>query len=87
MYCCELVLRVKNWVSWPQPSHLPCGGEGEEKMPLFPYPCNLWWVREMTLPLTNYITQESGPCTLSGQHRRVELIERGVGEPREIVGM
>lgn len=43
-------------------------------------PCHLWWVKEMTLPLTSCRTWESRPSTLLGQHIRTDPIDRGAGE-------
>ncbi|ERE83735.1 histone deacetylase complex subunit SAP30L-like protein [Cricetulus griseus] len=34
---------------------------------------------ELTLPFTICSTQESGPCTLPGQHSRVDSIDSGAG--------
>lgn len=35
---------------------------------------------ELSLNLSGYSTQESGPCTLPGHHSRVDPDERGTGK-------
>lgn len=47
-------------------------------------PCHLWWVRGLTLPLTNCSTWESGPCTLPGQHSRADPIQASMNYPKNM---
>lgn len=45
-----------------------------------PYPCPLWWVGELILPLTSCSTQESKPYTSPGQHSTADCVGGGEGE-------
>lgn len=43
-------------------------------------PLSQCWAKELTLPLTSYNTQESGPCTSPGHHIRADTVGRGAGK-------
>lgn len=57
---------------------LPGRGMGEGKMPFSLPP--LSQVGELSLPLSNCNTLESGPCTSPGQHSKADTVDRGIGE-------